>query len=699
MSTEVHFNSPNRFGPIGPGQTATGSCQCGTLSAGANVTARIADDPNSVFSVVTVTSFYLVTTDTTPDPGEVKGPPKPVKVVTAIQVAQSNGVTPLPVASGQYVVVTVRFGPMTKSPNSCSATLQITGDTWDPVSVPLSGTVGEVKVDVPEISVVQNHKASFDVTVSLSAGAPTTADLSLGSGDFAPTQIGNFPLPPAQYNISPGPLTLKAPASRAIREGSPAKWKLSVDATALLPGIYSFSIGGSAYEGSYTLDVPLLVTVEAPYFLIKSELGTVIDIIGASKDRGAGLDAYAKKSTDSDNQLWTFVPDPAGSGYFYIVSKRDGYVAEIASASTEAGARLDAYPRKVSADGYAGSDHQLWYFVADPSKPARTRIVSKLNGYVVDIEGSNAKPGTLLDAFPVKLTGAGNQRWSVVDGSFPAVVPTVPFDKGWGNGNINYTLDGGGEALTGVWARIDFTEDFRSSANGYGFQLDCYSTQGPSITTVWQQYLVYADPGSGQLIAMINTWKSGRAQVNNIQVPFAKLASATIPKGYSITIALSYYQDPQYKYTDQYTAIVTGATYTVNDAAGSVVGTTTIGIVGQPTIDSSGAASGPPATTANLAPIAALQMLIVGDINGNTAKLAEASGVITYYASSNFTATTVAPTPSPESVFGSVAGTGENANLFYGPLPWPWSIAMTPVGNQFTQLFLLTPGGLPSVDP
>jgi hypothetical protein len=171
------------------------------------------------------------------------------------------------------------------------------------------------------------------------------------------------------------------------------------------------------------------------------------------------------------------------------------------------------------------------------------------------------------------------------------------------------------------------------------------------------------------------------------------LPSATVPAHYSITIALTYYQDPQYQYTDQYTAIVSGATYTVKDNNGKVVGSTTIGVLGQNLYKSSASA-----TLANLAPISALQLNIVGDYNRQTATLTEAAGTITYYASSGFTATQLGPTVPPDSVFKNFAGTGENANVFYGPLPWPWSISMTSTSNQFVQLFQLTPGGLPAID-
>ena len=144
----------------------------------------------------------------------------------------------------------------------------------------------------------------------------------------------------------------------------------------------------------------------------------------------------------------------------------------------------------------------------------------------------------------MRITAAQNQQWTVGGESFPSVVPTVPFGPFWGNGNVNYILDGDGAALTGVSVTIHFTSDFSSSANGYGFQLNCYSTEGKAITTVWQQYVVLANPGDNTLYAYIDNWSGTFPtfnQVVNTKATLATLPSATIPAGYSITIALTYY--------------------------------------------------------------------------------------------------------------------------------------------------------------
>jgi Ricin-type beta-trefoil lectin domain-like len=83
-----------------------------------------------------------------------------------------------------------------------------------------------------------------------------------------------------------------------------------------------------------------------------------------------GAFSFPQKTTGTDNQLWEFVADPAGSGYYYIKSKLDGNVIDIQRASTSVGAGLDAFPQKIS-----GTDNQLWAVVGGsfPSTVRRCR--------------------------------------------------------------------------------------------------------------------------------------------------------------------------------------------------------------------------------------------------------------------------------------------------------------------------------------
>jgi Ricin-type beta-trefoil lectin domain-like len=92
------------------------------------------------------------------------------------------------------------------------------------------------------------------------------------------------------------------------------------------------------------------------YYFIKSKLnGNVIDIANASTTIGASLDSYPQKTTGTDNQLWEFVVDPAGSRYYFTKSKLNGNVIDIANASKASGASLDSWPQKTT-----GYQNQLW---------------------------------------------------------------------------------------------------------------------------------------------------------------------------------------------------------------------------------------------------------------------------------------------------------------------------------------------------
>jgi hypothetical protein len=165
-----------------------------------------------------------------------------------------------------------------------------------------------------------------------------------------------------------------------------------------------------------------------------------------------------------------------------------------------------------------------------------------------------------------------------------------------------------------------------------------------------QQIVVYATPGSTELIARIENWVSTTIELINVEIGLAKLPSARIPAGYSITIALD---------TDA-NQNVGGASFAVADENGHVVGTAVISLLGKPL-----AGTDLPATSADLAPITAFQLNIGGDYGGSKANLTSASGTITY----------AAPTPMsvvnapPDAYIDLEYSTVENANLVFGQLP------------------------------
>ena len=111
-------------------------------------------------------------------------------------------------------------------------------------------------------------------------------------------------------------------------------------------------------------------------------------------------------------------------------------------------------------------------------------------------------------------------------------------------------------------------------------------------------------------------------------------------------------------YTTDGTATVTGATYDVTDKNGHSIGSTTITIV--PHLLRT---TNQPATSANLAPIAAATWDIGGDYGGNTATLTSGAGIVTCSAGNVLAVSTNEP-----SYTDFDDGTAENANLIFGPL-------------------------------
>ncbi len=386
------------------------------------------------------------------------------------------------------------------------------------------------------------------------------------------------------------------------------------------------------------------------YFFIRSKLdGNAIDIVGASTSAGTALDAYPPKPSGTDNQLWTFIPDPAGSGYYFMASKLDRYVIDIEAASTRSGAALDAWPQKPS-----GTENQLWEFIADPAGSGAFFISSKLNGNVIDVEGASTAAGARLDAYPRKFSGYDNQLWVVEDGAFPSVVETVAERAQGNSGYYNYVQANGSSCanLTGVKVTINFIEDLvwesskPSTVPGFGIQLNASTKNDQPLD--WLQFVVHIGDDQN-LWPWINIWepKGGSPQalwIQSVANPVATLPQAArIPAGYSITIALA--NDGQGR--------ITSATWTVCDAAGSTIGNVNYALS---TTEGGGV---PPA---DLSTIGAFQVTFGGAMDGAYATFSSGEGVMVMEADQ---AMTVDWWPS---CIGFTGGTAESANIGYAAL-------------------------------
>jgi hypothetical protein len=398
------------------------------------------------------------------------------------------------------------------------------------------------------------------------------------------------------------------------------------------------------------------------YYFIKSKLsGNVIDIAGASTSSGAKVDAYPQKSSGTENQMWEFVADPGGSGYFLIKSQLDGSVIEVPGLLALPGVGLDV----TSLVDY--NPGQLWQFYEDPAGSGYFYIMSKLNGYVIDIEGGSKTAGALLDSYPPKSSGTDNQLWQVVGGSFPKTYGSVAAPSAGLGSNSNYLMSNCGN-MTDVSVMVNVTQDIVGS-DGFGFQLNAYSAK--SKYDGGQQYLIYLDPHSSPatLYCMVDNWTNTTpklSQVINHIVPLATLPSQKLPAGYALSIRLQ----------NDSSGNITGASYEAFDNKGNSIGQQT------QTLTSLKLVSGAPVTSADLAPIVSFQMDFVDYLNGGITTLSSGAGYMTIGSNKSITVESSEP-----SCVDFDFSTVERANSSYGKLP------ANPNGI-FTQTFDLSAAGV-----
>ena len=456
--------------------------------------------------------------------------------------------------------------------------------TTDSTQISQSGAVFNTPFVTGGIVSIDGKSGAFSVPVSAQINSPWVNFSVELTGSSSTAVVGGYSASLAGFNpqAAIGPLALSTPDVNVIPRDVPTSFG-------------SFILTGVSSE---------TFTIAGAHYFIKSKLnGDVIDILDASTAPGVGLDAYPQKTTGTDNQLWEFVADPAGSGYCVIRSK--------------------------------------------------------LNGNVIDIQGASTGSGTLLDAYPWKLSGYDNQLWTVVDGSFPSVLQTVPQRSGGDSGYYNYIQANGSSCatLTGVKATIYFIEDLvwessnPSSHPGLSIQLNAETNSSQPLD--WLQFIVHMGDDQG-LWPWINIWapaaegESGDPKalwIQSVANPLVNLPQAArIPAGYSIIIALQ--NDSENR--------ITGASWQALDSSGNSIGSVSYSLS---TSDGGGV---PPA---DLCPIASFQVTFGGALDGAYATFSSGAGVVIMEADQAMTVDASWP-----SCIGYTGGTGESSNIGYGPL-------------------------------
>lgn len=211
--------------------------------------------------------------------------------------------------------------------------------------------------------------------------------------------------------------------------------------------------------------------------------------------------------------------------------------------------------------------------------------------------------------------------------------------------NFNYPIQNNCSPLTDVTVTVDLFTDLTFTANGaplaglgsatgYTWQLNCFSSSDE--TDAAQQYVIGLR--DGEIIGQIDNWKvDKKTEVYNSVVNLQNSPSPkTIPAGYKLRIILS----------NDAIGNITGATFAVYDGTGAVAGSQTIIL-----------------PAADIAPIVAFQMNLVGPASGESVTLASGSGTITYTASNQLSVK--ASTPDCIDVMFS---TVETSNCIYGEL-------------------------------
>ena len=139
---------------------------------------------------------------------------------------------------------------------------------------------------------------------------------------------------------------------------------------------------------------------------------STINIEGGAGAAGTPLILYpAPPAGATPNELWELQADPAGSGYYYLVSSLTGMVIDVRGASAQPGTVIQVYTMNPGS-----TDNQLWTFVPGPAGPGYSSIQSKLstpgNALVISVQGGSTQPATPLVLDQAPASGANpNELW------------------------------------------------------------------------------------------------------------------------------------------------------------------------------------------------------------------------------------------------------------------------------------------------
>jgi hypothetical protein len=318
-------------------------------------------------------------------------------------------------------------------------------------------------------------------------------------------------------------------------------------------------------------------------------------------------------------------------------------------------------------------DGQLWYTTFDGTKWSADTLIPNLimsgspsavlwaNGITVFHPGAD-NDGQLWYTWSSDGVNFGKDTpvSNVGISASPSCIAAVPTPSSGLGSNSNYILYSDCNPLINLSITINVTQDIvcesaSGSIIGFGFQLNAYSP--PSEMSAWQQYVI-ACFGS-ELIGAVDNWPISGANIINDSFNLTSLPSPKVPAGYQLTISLENDQNGN----------VTGATYVVIDDSGNTLANVPLNLLSIAGV-----------TPAELAPITAFELNLVGPANGESAALSSGAGSITYTASNVLSVLNQEPACTESGYI-----TAETANSFYSTLPPAFS-------NTFTQSFEVIAG-------
>jgi hypothetical protein len=392
-------------------------------------------------------------------------------------------------------------------------------------------------------------------------------------------------------------------------------------------------------------------------------------------------------------QKWSFLPDPVGSGAYYIVDPTEASVAiAVLGLNDPDGDPVDAVPLH---------DGSLWYLFADTHGAVNATgqpycflmtslCMNPVSNYAksLNVKGNSTNAGAGVDAFPLPYevyrsaptTGYGSQLWAPGSGEAWPIAPYAIPPGGGLQGNFNYVF---GNDLVDLVRSISVTVEIEEDLicdKGVSFQFNGFGAKG--APEVWQQYCILLAPGATSLNCLVNNWTNqeyitwvetgtGPLPVVYDRPLLCTLPQAYLPKGTKLSFTFAFHSP---------FVAITGVTFAATGPKGTS---------GEPLFEGSVSVdltqmAGVPGS------ILAYQFFVVGNDFGAYTTFTSGSGTITYQSSELIS---VSPTLFFQSAWDSdaipalnKAGTGESSNMKYSFLP---ASTISPA-TKLTQKFQLS---------